>query len=206
MKRQFASLFAVILCLFVCRGLFAQADAGNDANVRENAKKMAVLRGQADEALRGGKYRDAYNLYLELLKSPENPPEDAANDFGKAARCLRMLGNGDGMDKERAEQERKELAMAADTSTRNFQRRFLSLMKTHPVDYLNGIRLRHAAEKLSSSDMHVIDIAHFCGFNDLGYFGRKFHAAYGTSPLKYRRLHQNARLDMRPAPSEPLLP
>lgn len=84
----------------------------------------------------------------------------------------------------------EELAMAADTSTRNFQRRFLSLMKTHPVDYLNGIRLRHAAEKLSSSDMHVIDIAHSCGFNDLGYFGRKFHAEYGQSPLQYRKANR----------------
>ena len=99
-----------------------------------------------------------------------------------------------------------ELARVADTSPRNFQRRFRSLMQTRPIDYLNGIRLRHAADKLAVSDMHVIDVAHFCGFNDLGYFGRKFHAAYGTSPLKYRRLHQNARLDMRPAPSEPPLP
>ena len=83
-----------------------------------------------------------------------------------------------------------ELARVADTSPRNFQRRFRSLMKTRPIDYLNGIRLRHAAEKLAGSDMHIIDIAHSCGFNDLGYFGRKFHAEYGQSPLQYRKANR----------------
>ena len=83
-----------------------------------------------------------------------------------------------------------ELARTANTSPRNFQRRFRNLMGARPIEHLNAIRLRHAAEKLASGDMPIADVAHSCGFNDLGYFYQKFHAEYGQSPLQYRKANR----------------
>ena len=81
----------------------------------------------------------------------------------------------------------EELAMAANTSPRHFQRVFKEVMKMRPMEYLNRLRLRHAAEMLAAGDMQVINIAFSCGFNDLGHFGQHFREEYGMSPLKYRR-------------------
>ena len=81
----------------------------------------------------------------------------------------------------------EEMAKAANTSLRNFQRIFKEVMKMRPLEYLNRLRLKHAAEMLVSSDMQVTNIAFSCGFNDLAHFGQCFRAQYGESPLKYRQ-------------------
>ncbi len=52
---------------------------------------------------------------------------------------------------------------------------------------LEGLRLKNAAELLSSSDMPVSEIAFKSGFNDQNYFSRRFRKAYGKAPLGYRK-------------------
>ena len=53
--------------------------------------------------------------------------------------------------------------------------------------YLNRIRLRHAARQLRESERTVLDISLECGFQNVTYFNRLFKREFGMAPSAYRR-------------------
>lgn len=59
-----------------------------------------------------------------------------------------------------------------------------------PTQYVNQIRVQHAAHLLRSDDVSIEDLARQCGFENTGYFYRLFRDNYGTTPRRYRLLHQ----------------
>ncbi|MCV6594165.1 MAG: AraC family transcriptional regulator [Silicimonas sp.] len=59
-----------------------------------------------------------------------------------------------------------------------------------PTQYVNQIRIQHAAHLLRSDDLPIGDLARQCGFENTGYFYRLFRESYGTTPKAYRRRHQ----------------
>lgn len=54
-------------------------------------------------------------------------------------------------------------------------------------DYLNHLRLSSAKRLLETTELSVTETALHSGFLNVSYFIRTFKAAYGTSPLKYRK-------------------
>jgi len=54
----------------------------------------------------------------------------------------------------------------------------------------NEIRLGRSKELLVLTDSRISDIAYSCGFDDIGYFSRRFKQAIGQTPGEYRRQHQ----------------
>ena len=59
-----------------------------------------------------------------------------------------------------------------------------------PTQYVNQIRIQHAAHLLRADDLPIEELALQCGFENTGYFYRLFRQSYGTTPKSYRRLHQ----------------
>ena len=59
-----------------------------------------------------------------------------------------------------------------------------------PTQYVNRIRIQHAAMLLSATDRPLADLATDCGFENLSYFHRLFRDQYGTTPKKYRSRHR----------------
>ena len=59
-----------------------------------------------------------------------------------------------------------------------------------PTQYVNQIRIQHAAHLLRSDDLSIEELALQCGFENTGYFYRLFRQNYGTTPKTYRRRHQ----------------
>ena len=59
-----------------------------------------------------------------------------------------------------------------------------------PTQYINQVRIEHAAHLLRSDDLSIEELALQCGFENTGYFYRLFRQSYGTTPNSYRRLHQ----------------
>lgn len=57
--------------------------------------------------------------------------------------------------------------------------------------YMKTIRVIHAKQKLSSTDMSLTDIATYCGFNSLVDFDRVFKQDTGMTPLQYRKSTKN---------------
>lgn len=56
-----------------------------------------------------------------------------------------------------------------------------------PTDIVNEARLTHAASRLASSRLSILEIAAECGFENLGHFYKLFQTRHGTTPLRYRR-------------------
>ena len=52
--------------------------------------------------------------------------------------------------------------------------------------YLNNFRLEQACSLLSDSNMKVIDISKYVGFDNPSYFNRLFKNTYGVTPSSYR--------------------
>ncbi len=66
-------------------------------------------------------------------------------------------------------------------------RRYLGLS---PTQYINRIRVQHAAMLLAGTDRSLSDLASYCGFENLSYFHRLFRQQYGTTPNNYRQRHR----------------
>lgn len=66
-------------------------------------------------------------------------------------------------------------------------RLFSSVLGESVGRYINRRRLYNASEKLIYSDQRVIDIALDCGFESPEAFSRAFKAAFGSSPVDYRK-------------------
>lgn len=58
---------------------------------------------------------------------------------------------------------------------------------TSPVRYLVNYRLRRAAKLLASTEDSILSIAHDTGFENVGYFCRKFKEAFQLTPGEFRK-------------------
>ncbi len=56
-----------------------------------------------------------------------------------------------------------------------------------PTEFVNRLRLDHAARLLCTTDKNVLETALECGFENQGHFHCCFKARFGTTPLKYRK-------------------
>ena len=59
------------------------------------------------------------------------------------------------------------------------------------TEYVNKLRINHAANLLLNSNYSIIDICYLCGFQNLGYFYRVFKKEYSLSPLQFITQHKN---------------
>ncbi|WP_342078134.1 AraC family transcriptional regulator [Yoonia sp. SS1-5] len=66
-------------------------------------------------------------------------------------------------------------------------RKFLGLT---PSDYINRIRMDHAARALTTDGEAVSQIAADCGIPNMSHFHKLFRAAHGMTPLHYRQKYQ----------------
>lgn len=61
-----------------------------------------------------------------------------------------------------------------------------------PSALINEMRMRFAAQCLSSTSREIVDICFDCGLENLGHFYNLFQKAHGTTPRQYRLLSQAA--------------
>ena len=55
-----------------------------------------------------------------------------------------------------------------------------------PKEYIEELKLRHAADILLSSDISIKDTARRFGYRDPFHFSRRFKLRFGVSPENYR--------------------
>jgi two-component system, response regulator YesN len=65
---------------------------------------------------------------------------------------------------------------------------FKQEMKTTFTQYLNQVRITKGQELLKDTDMEIMDIALYVGYEDQSYFTKVFKKMTGTTPLKYRKI------------------
>ncbi len=76
-------------------------------------------------------------------------------------------------------------------------RRFLGVT---PTQYVNAIRIRHAALLLGNTSTPLEEVALECGFNNMSYFHRLFRDRYGWTPHDHRRRHRRDPIQPVDAP------
>lgn len=68
---------------------------------------------------------------------------------------------------------------------------FCTFMRKHAgqtfSQYMNSLRLKHAAERIRHTDDNIATIAYDTGFANVTYFNRLFKSAYGCTPQAMRR-------------------
>ena len=80
-----------------------------------------------------------------------------------------------------------DLVQAAGYSRRHVERMFLSVLGETPGDFYRGLRLDHARNLLSTTDMALLEVAVACGFSTVAHFSKSFKARFGVAPTKFNR-------------------
>lgn len=78
------------------------------------------------------------------------------------------------------------LVQIANMSKGNLIRIFKKATHQTPIEYLIDIRIQHAMELLSTTDIPINEIAYQVGFSDHNYFSRHFRNKVNTSPKAFR--------------------
>lgn len=79
-----------------------------------------------------------------------------------------------------------EVARKLGCSVSCFIREFRRRTGQTPVSYLTGIRIRHAARLLETTDLRLREVAALTGYSDEFYFSRVFARVMGHSPSRWR--------------------
>ena len=76
----------------------------------------------------------------------------------------------------------KKFAFSESYIARLFKTQLNTTVSTH----INNIRLEHASNYISNTNLSIAEIAELCGYNDIAYFSRKYKNKYGESPKSSR--------------------
>lgn len=79
-----------------------------------------------------------------------------------------------------------DIALQANMSPSHFHRQFRQATGFAPIDYFIRLKVQHACELLSNTDMKVGEIGDFLGYSDAHYFSRCFKQMTGQSPRRFR--------------------
>lgn len=80
-----------------------------------------------------------------------------------------------------------ELAELVNMNEQYFCRYFKKNIGKTITEYINVIRVEKAATALAETEDKIIDIASACGFDNIGYFIRRFKKEKGMTPSEYRK-------------------
>lgn len=85
----------------------------------------------------------------------------------------------------------QDMAGMLQMNSQYFCRYFKKAMGKTPTEYINEVRVEKAAEYLYRTDRKIIDIALECGYDNIGYFIKRFKEEKGILPSEYRKSQNN---------------
>lgn len=72
-------------------------------------------------------------------------------------------------------------------TTRTFNRRFKTAVGNTPNTYLTDTRMAFACDLLKNTDLPIVDVASFSGYQEASWFSSRFRQWAGNSPRAYRK-------------------
>lgn len=143
---------------------------------------LARLDGLLKEQKTGYEAR-ALTVFQEIvLTISENYGQVLEEEHGYIPRIVEVISR---MEEDFSRQwSLKELAAVACTSPRNFLRLFMQVTGSSPIDYLQRLRLKHAAELLRQG-VRITEVSERCGFSNANYFSKRFRKFHGVAPRTF---------------------
>ncbi len=89
----------------------------------------------------------------------------------------------------------EELALIANLSVSQLQRKFRKIYETTPIQFINKLRIHEACEMLKDANNSMTEIAYHCGFGSSSFFSTQFRQAQGESPSAYRSRYAGLEFD-----------
>ncbi|MCF3650010.1 helix-turn-helix domain-containing protein [Opitutaceae bacterium LMO-CP1] len=86
------------------------------------------------------------------------------------------------------------LVRAAGRSAEHVARTMRTALNLTPSEFVNGVRMAHAARELRVTERPIADIALDCGLSNLSHFYALFKQAHGMTPRNYRLAHHRTVL------------
>lgn len=86
-----------------------------------------------------------------------------------------------------------EAASVVGMNTQYFCRYFKKLLGKTLTEYINEVRIEKAVGFLIESDYKIIDVAVECGYDNIGYFIKRFKEIKGMSPSEYRKKNKKSK-------------
>ena len=125
--------------------------------------------------------------------------------MGEQAELVKLLPAIDHVSKNYAQRIMiEELASLCGVSASHFMRIFKERLKMTAYNFVEQVRMYHAMEALKRGIAGITQIAIDCGFYDHSAFVKRFKKFTGTTPLHFRRSHQNRtagnQVNVLPAP------
>ena len=135
-----------------------------------------------------------YNLFAGFIANLQAIPQDLpiTTNIYKIERLKKILQYID--ESFASKLQIKDLASVVTMSEGHFCRFFKAMVRKTPMDYINTVRINHAAKLLSHSDKKVIDIAMEVGFENPSYFIKLFKQHKKCTPSDYRKLDKQKNL------------
>jgi AraC-like DNA-binding protein len=126
-------------------------------------------------------------LAFEEFSNLRQPMLRSTNRVGhrKIARSVEYIRS---LDNNASNPTLEQLAEVAGLSKYHFLRQFSQVVGITPGAYLRTLRLCHAARKLRTTDMPILEVALSVGFADHPSFSRAFARYMGMTPSEYQRL------------------
>ena len=79
-----------------------------------------------------------------------------------------------------------DLAESVCMSRSSLNRKMHELFNLSAKDFLQAVRIKHAGQLLSTTDMAAKEVAYSCGFSDPKYFAKCFKSNTGQTPTEFR--------------------
>lgn len=121
-----------------------------------------------------------YKIIYELEKSTASPKNEKYDRIKEAVEYLHSSYTD-------PELTVSELCARAYMSDTYFRRIFSEIYSKKPLEYMNELRISHAAVLLQESASSVEEVAQLSGFSDVKYFSTVFKKRLGKSPTEYRK-------------------
>lgn len=91
----------------------------------------------------------------------------------------------------------KQIARHVNLNSSYFHKIFKQATGLTPGEFLNNIRINKAKMLLEKSDIPIIDICNYVGFNSRQYFSYAFKKSIGVTPRQYRKQSETKRVAIK---------
>jgi AraC family transcriptional regulator len=128
-------------------------------------------------------------IAIRLLRSHARPQRSPDLELSRVGLLDRRIRRSVELMHAQTDQELslKDLARASYLSPFHFARLFKKLTGVTPHNYLAHIRITHAKQLLTNSNLSITEISVRVGYLSASHFSKAFRLATGTTPRDFRR-------------------